>query len=440
MEKPDFRDYPNSPEGLAAYDAALEKFERVQKGPMIGTKFADTVEDVVQSAGEQISKIPGVNIVLQHLGGGVRTIDQVMSQDQGPGGMIYRTYQNVRSAAETGFSDLAESAGVDPRIGAFAGGELVDTLATAGLGSVARKTAAVVDTLPPGGMSPQLATAGGSQIDFSKATATFQPPTVNQITVTKPELIAPGVKQGVAKTDNYKFGIAKLRAQGAADAKRVEDYMTQFASGEITKDQLTERLAKVKKRGDAKYSTLATLDDPDIFEKPRFQNVDPTNPAVKADQHHAATKAMTTPWVRKALEIGDDDDIVALFELHRMLTGSGMGNVRSGIIDIPGVVHDTAKATRAGRDPSQAIHSFMKKKGAGIEIRTDAVEKIVGDPKNMDELLDKYVTFANEYLIPQKELSLKALDKELTRHRSTLSGSELEQFDKLVSKLNRANT
>jgi hypothetical protein len=289
-------------------------------------------------------------------------------------------------------------------------------------------------------MTRQLATAGGPQINFSRATATFQPPTVNQITVTKPELIAPGVKQGIAQTDNYKFGIAKLRAQGAADAKRVEEYLTQFATGQITKDQLTERLAKVKKRGDAKYSTLATLDDPDIFEKPRFQNVDPTNPVVKADQHHATLKSMTTPWVRKALEIGDDDDVVALFELHRMLTGSGMGNVRSGIIDIPGVVHDTAKATIAGRDPRQAIHSFMKKKGAGIEIRTDAVEKIVGDPKNMDELLEKYVTFANEYLIPQKELSLKALDKELTRHRSTLSGSALEQFDKLVSKLNRAGT
>lgn len=264
--------------------------------------------------------------------------------------------------------------------------------------------------------------------------------TLMGLTATRADLLAPGIKQGVAKTDNYKFGIAKLRAQSAADSKRVEDYMTQFATGKLTRTQLTERLAKVKKRGDAKYSTLARLDDPDIFEKPRFKNVDPTNPAVKADQHHAATKAMTTPWVRKALEIGDDDDVVALFELHRMLTGSGMGNVRSGIIDIPGVVHDTAKATRAGRDPSQAIHSFMKKKGAGIEIRTDAVEKIVGDPKNMDELLDKYVTFANEYLIPQKELSLKALDKELTRHRSTLSGAALEQFDKLVSKLNRANT
>ena len=440
MEKPDIRDYPNVQEGYDAYDRDLARYNRIQKGPMIGTEFADTVEDVVEFGVKQITKVPILRTGLQFLDGAVRTIDQVMSKDQGPGGMIYRTYKNVKEASEEGFGDLAESVGVDRRIGEFGGGELIDFAATAGAGTVAKRAKNVIDKFPPGGLSPKLATVGSSQINFSRGAVNYQPPTVSKLTITDPKFIAPGIKQGVAKTDNYKVGIAKLRAQGAADAKRVEDYMTQFATGEITQAQLTERLAKVKKRGDAKYATLARLDDPDIFEKPRFQNVDPTNPAVKADQHHAATKAMTTPWVRKALEIGDDDDVVALFELHRMLTGSGMGNARSGIIDIPGVVHDTAKATKAGRDPSQAIHSFMKKKGAGIEIRTDAVEKIVGDPKNMDELLDKYVTFANEYLIPQKELSLKALDKELTRHRSTLSGAALEQFDKLVSKLNRANT
>ncbi len=161
MEKPDFKDYDfSSQEGYDQYDAAVAKYERIQKGPMIGTEFVDTVEDVVQSAGKQISKIPGVSVGLQYFGGGVKTVDQVMSQDQGLGGMVYRTYKNVRSAAEEGFGNLAENIGVDPRIGSFAGGEFVDTLATAGLGSVAKKTAAVVDKLPPGGMPQQLATAG----------------------------------------------------------------------------------------------------------------------------------------------------------------------------------------------------------------------------------------------------------------------------------------
>lgn len=250
----------------------------------------------------------------------------------------------------------------------------------------------------------------------------------------------PQVKPGIGADPKYVHGVGKLRAQGAADAARTQKFMDQFASGEIDRATLTERLSKVKKRGDAKYSTLATPDDPDIFENPKFQNPDPTNPEFVADQHHATTKAMTTPWVKKALELGDDDDVVALFELHRALTGSGMGNVRSGIIDLPGGAHDTAKAAKRGMDPKLAVHSFMKKSGAGIEIRTADVEKIIGTPKDMNELLNKYITFAEEYLIPQKELSLKRLNQVLSEHRKTIPPLERNKFDELVDRLNKGNT
>lgn len=250
----------------------------------------------------------------------------------------------------------------------------------------------------------------------------------------------PDVKPGIGADPKYAPGVGKLRAQGAADVARTEEFMRQFAAGEIDRKTLTERLSKVKKRGDAKYSTLATPDDPDIFEKKKFQNVDPTDPQYMADQHHATTKAMTTPWVKKALELGDDDDVVALFELHRALTGSGMGNVRSGIIDVPGGAHDTAKAKKRGMDPKSAIHSFFKESGAGVEIRTDKVEQIIGNPQSMDELLNKYITFAEEYLIPQKELSLKRLNQVLSEHRKTIPPTDRAQFDELVDKLNKGGT
>ena len=262
------------------------------------------------------------------------------------------------------------------------------------------------------------------------------------LSVTDPRILKhiPNVKPGIGKADEFVEGVGKLRAQGAADAARRQNFMEQFAAGEIDRNTLTERLSKVKKRGDAKYSTLATPDDPDIFEKRAFQNPDPTNPEFMADQHHATTKAMTTPWVKKALELGDDDDVVALFELHRALTGSGMGNVRSGIIDVPGGAHDTAKAKKRGMDPKLAIHSFFKESGAGVEIRTDKVEKIIGNPTNMDELLEKYITFAQEYLIPQKELSLKRLNQVLSEHRRTIPPLERAAFDDMVDKLNKGGT
>ena len=167
MEKPDFRNYENSEEGLAQYDAAVAAYNRQQKGPKIGTELADKIEGAVGFLGEQASKIPFVSTGLQYLGGSVKTVDQVMSQDQGVGGMVYRTYKNVKSASEEGFGDLAENVGVDRRYGSFFGGELIDTAVTAGAGAIAKRAMNVVDKLPPGGMSQQLATATASPMGLT---------------------------------------------------------------------------------------------------------------------------------------------------------------------------------------------------------------------------------------------------------------------------------
>lgn len=292
---------------------------------------------------------------------------------------------------------------------------------------------------PVAGAAGALLTPGVNDMKIAGGTVSMA---LTGMLTTDPNILKriPGVKPGVGADPKYAPGVGKLRAQGAADAARRDRFTTQFAAGEIDHETYRERMAKVKKRGDAKYSTLATPDDPDIFETPRYQNLDPTDPNFVADQHHAATKAMTTPWVKKALELGDDDDVVGLFELHRALTGSGMGNVRSGIIDVPGGAHDAAKAKKRGMDPKLAIHSFMKKGGAGIEIRTSDVEKIIGNPKDMNELLNNYVTFAEEYLIPQKELSLKRLNQVLSEHRKTIPPTDRIKFDELVGKLNKGNT
>ena len=156
--EPNILNYPNSQEGIDAYEADLAEYNRIQKGPMIGTELVDTIEDVVESGVEQISKVPILRTGLQFLGGAVRTIDQVMSEDQGVGGMVYRTYKNVKEASEEGFGDLAESVGVDRRIGEFGGGEFIDFVATAGACTVAKRAKNVIDKLPPGGMAQQLAT------------------------------------------------------------------------------------------------------------------------------------------------------------------------------------------------------------------------------------------------------------------------------------------
>ena len=257
------------------------------------------------------------------------------------------------------------------------------------------------------------------------------------LTVTDPRFIAKGVRQGIAETEEFAPGVQKLRGLAADVEVKQTGYLQQFEAGDLTDKQLTERFGKLKKRSDAKYSTLATPDDPDIFEVPSQRNIDPTNVGEFAHQHHVAPKSMTTPWVKKALEIGDDDDVVALFMLHKQLLGSGMGNVRTGMLDMPGPTH-IAREARTELEKASNVHTMFKKGGADIEIPTKQVEKIVGDPKTMDELLDKYTTFMAERLVPMKELSIKRMNQFLAEHRSKLSNSEAEAFDKMVQKLNMA--
>lgn len=423
MEKPDFRDYPNSPEGLAAYDAALEKFERVQKGPMIGTGFADTVEDVVQSAGEQISKIPGVNIGLQYLGGAVRTIDQVMSQDQGPGGMIYRTYQRVRSAAETGFSDLAESAGVDPRIGAFAGGELVDTLATAGLGSVVKKTSAVVDTLPPGGMSPQLATVGGMPVPTQltpqvtsggyvmKAVTTTDQPTLEAVGVrTGQSIVTPEQGRRLIRRDTeierLKGSIqqsneqldALLELQGDPDNLRiflddnpeVKQLMGMYEGrpDQIKKvaNRLRERRIGAQESLSRQQSNVLPFDetDPNFFRSKeglaaKKDEEIRRNITGYLEQHHLFPKGISAAFFGKMDDLiskgkADKDDLIVMAE-YAVKQGKRTGDVRSNLINMQ-------------KDPHNELHTMLRASGAELG-KTDYVRSL-RDVKDVNELMRRW--------------------------------------------------
>lgn len=354
--------------------------------------------------------------------------------------------------------NTAETVGLPRGVGEFVGGALAPGIAAPAPSAITRATRAATknsvktavketaeglktigdDLMPP--PPAALATAGAAprlQLNVEKGGA------VMKLTVEDPAILSqiPHVKKGIASTTEYAAGVQKLKKTKIYyELKRRID-QAKFEEGRITKDALKRANAKTQKMENAKLSTLATKMDPDIFEKVNYKNLDVTSDFKFLDQHHGGgTKAMTAPWVQTALKIGNDDDVVALFELHKALMGSGMGNVKSAIIDAPTVVHNVASASKAGRNVDEAIHSFMKKNKAGIEISSEKVYDIIGQPKNMDELLQKYITFVDEYLLPQKNLSLKAVRKEFARYRSTLPVSKHAQFDEYLSKLNMANT
>lgn len=436
MEKPDFRDYPNSPEGLAAYDAALEKFERVQKGPMIGTGFADTVEDVVQSAGEQISKIPGVNIGLQYLGGTVRTFDQVMSQDQGPGGMVYRTYQNVRSAAEKGFGDLVESVGVDRRYGEFGGGELVDTLATAGLGSVAKKAATVVDTLPPGGLSPQLAVAGNMAAPAQLTPQITKGGVVMKaVTINNPKALeTTGRKLGEEIIEKDPV-LAKHLAERSVNMQRLENKIDRgLELQKLYKKDLSKRpeyktaQRQVKKGRPALYSETSNV-KPFTEQDPQQYGISTkATKQVKEDwikerveknltisekihEHHLVTKGGTAAAFRKMEDFikkdkAHPDDLVVMFE-YAEKKGVAPGDRLSNIA----MIQDT---------PHSELHKQVLIP-AGDEFKQAQWDKILKELKTPEDLMDWWVDQVDNNYVPNKNTGLiwQDLDDLIKEVRST---------------------
>lgn len=437
--EPNILNYPNSQEGIDAYEADLAEYNRIQKGPMIGTEFVDTVEDVVESGVEQISKVPILRTGLQFLGGAVRTIDQVMSEDQGPGGMIYRTYKNVKEASEEGFGNLAENLGVDRRIGEFGGGELVDFVATAGAGTVVKRAENVIDKLPPGGMLPQLATVGPPKFNYNRGSVTYQPSTVSKLTVTDPEFIAPGVKPGIAQTP------ANIKAREMLDKslarldKRRSELDAMLENGEVVKG--SSKYARLdKKIREERYGEMSSFynnldQDPPAYRKKTDKNVDPTNEAVVLEQHHLAAKAQTQPFVEVMLEVGDPDDLVALHEYSRML-GVVMGNSRLNMLDAPGPIHRAALA-KTETEKLGNIHSAFS--AAGMEPNNKFVRNLLKDATTSDDVMRVFSQYAQEYLIPQQNIAKKIVKQYFEDYKINLTASQKARFNELVSKANKGS-
>ena len=461
MEKPDFRQYPNTQEGLDAYDRDLAAYEREQE-PLLGKEVVDTIEDV---AG-QVAQVPVIKQGLQLIGGAARWVDETMTQDQGIGGQLYRSYQTLKTTSEQRFGNLAEDLGIDPRIGSFAGGEVVDALTTAGLGSVARKAATVVDTLPPGGMSSQLAMAGGM------AAPTQMTPQIRGgqvfMSTTSPEYTAKGMGKGVAQTPKFAPAVKTYTERGQAYADAVEQVQSNLASGKISESRLKKTLAKIEKirKGDAstfeydpanpyayregiessfnpyvstpEYTGLRK-DAPRGVVSKRAKEVqvdDPYEAGRKAQQHHILAKAETKPFADTLMDlikkgVADEDDLVNFFvwpEQYDMFPG----NVLNNLLDMGEITHTVAK-----KDP-MALHKILKE--AGLEFGSGTEKQIIKNygldkVTNTNELMQAYDRYLQEIAIPSKEITYKVHDMWYDKTVKQLKGAKLKEFKEKYSKL-----
>lgn len=330
---------------------------------------------------------------------------------------------------------MAESAGIDPRAGDVLG-EVAGEIATFGAGKLA---STATKAIPPGtgGMSPQLATVGASQINFSRGAVNYQPPTVSKLTITDPEFIAPGVKPGIAQTP------ANIKAREMLDKslerldKRRSELDAMLESGEVVKG--SSKFARLdKKIREERYGEMSSFynnldQDPPAYRKKPDKNIDPTNEAVVLEQHHLAAKAQTQPFVEVMLEVGDPDDLVALHEYSRML-GVVMGNSRLNMLDAPGPIHRAALA-KTQTEKLGNIHSAFS--AAGMEPNNKFVQNLLKDAKTSDDVMRVFSQYAQEYLIPQQNIAKKIVKNYFEDYKVNLTASQKARFNELVSKANK---
>ena len=420
MEKPDQRDYDfSSQEGYDQYDAAIAKYNRQQEGTKIGTELADTVEQGFQ----QISQVPVIKEGLQFLGAGVRFIDETMSQDQGPGGMVYRTYQDLQEKAQQGGEFYADKLGVDPRIGRFVGGEIFDAAATAGLGKVSSAASKV--KLPPA--SPQLATAGVAPMGLAPSGGSFTlKPQIMPITV-EPKFRAPGITEGVAQQPAFREALDR-RTSALKDVR--DNQARRIAEGKTPSKYIKEEAGK--------GSTLDyNPDDIIVFEKNRYKVYDPADPQKYAHQHHLFGKAQSYPFVEKmedliAKGIADEDDLVAMFAWADMLDVT-MGNTRKNMLDAPGRSHISAAPGSTVLDKTRKIHTILKE--FDLELTGNQVRELIADATNATDLMERFNNYIVESIKPQKMVAQNIVEDFLVRHRKSLPKEQLALFDDLSSKL-----
>ena len=385
MEKPDFRQYPNTQEGLDAYDRDLAAYEREQK-PLLGKETVDTIEDV---AG-QVAQVPGIKQGLQLIGGAARWVDETMTQDQGIGGQLYRSYQTLKTTSEQRFGDLAEDLGIDPRIGSFAGGEVVDALTTAGLGSVARKATAVVDTLPPGNMSPQVAMAGASTQMVPKPTKGGM--VLEAITATDTEVLGvAGRETGetIASTAQLKV-LTKRKSEIQKYENKLVTLREELAEavefGEPPKvlDDIRDKIGDAEEMLSRRQSNVLIPDSDD----PLWYKTSKSKAAKKLEQtrrkmvgtyleeHHIFPKGMSAAFFNRMDEliasgVAEADDLLLMAE-YAAKSGVKAGDVKSNLVNLM-------------KNPHNELHQILR--AQGDEIGKQQWQKILSEVDTVDDVL-----------------------------------------------------
>lgn len=246
-----------------------ESFQKVAKERDRGF-LSDTIDTVKQYVADPIQRgiasIPGAEPVLNFIGGVATWMDKnavdpyrQAAQDPAQVGTPQALLGTILTLPETGSTagrEAARAVGVDVRVGESIGGAAGEALQGGVVGKFGQ-AAKAISKLPPGTgkLQPAMAAVDGLQLNFGKATATLEPPTVMKaVTTTVPEAL-----EAARVSTGQKLMDARL---GEQYTKRTKDILAKENDIKYLKETL-EGLDELK--GDPKSLMTFIQKDPDLL-------------------------------------------------------------------------------------------------------------------------------------------------------------------------------
>jgi hypothetical protein len=267
-------------------------------------------------------------------------------------------------------------------------------------------------TLPPMGPSPAMALAGSRGSVRLTNKMDQLSPQMMPITITDPKLIAPGVKEGIAKTPKY---AGPLKERAASIRKELEKHFPQ--PDKLARERSTLVVDPADPRAYKKRQYMETLPEgvPGFGEK-------------YMHQHHLFPKGGSGAYLERmdeliANNIADEDDLVNMFAFAETLDLT-MGDVLSNMLNTPVEAH-LAKG---------GIHSTLRTRG--LEKPVKSLKAKASEANNATELMQLFKDYLIEDVIPSKNIA-KEINDNYLRIKGVLKAPERNAMEDFIEQLRK---
>ena len=251
---------------------------------------------------------------------------------------------------------------------------------------MAKKTAAVVDKLPPGGMSPQLATAVPAPMALvpsaSNGSISLRPQ-VMELTIKNPDNLARGAAKGWAEGTEFGESMTRWRNR----RMELREQMRNPSGLTASRRQKNKNKSLITAYNDVSTGPTRLVDNPIAYDKTPFKKVSSLEKR-NMEQHHLFPKQESYQFVERMLELGDEDDVLNLMIFAEEVDAS-MGGRLVNMLNME-------------RQPHTILHNSRKAIEDGRQLKSLEMKNLVENAKSSDELMELFKTYLETNIKPSK--------------------------------------